>query len=114
MVVITFCYEIALLLALPATCSRPGRLSWADLLQRVFAVNAQECPRFGERLRLLAAIHDPKVIRAILASLNLPSRAPKLAPSRDPEVSEHARGASDSQIVHQSRLDDLRPDRITL
>jgi hypothetical protein len=62
--------------------SRPRRLSWADLLKRVFAADALACPRCGGRLRPLAAIHDPKAVRAILDCLNLPSRAPPLAPAR--------------------------------
>jgi hypothetical protein len=61
---------------------RPRRLAWAQLLQRVFASDALACPRCGGRLRLLAAIHDPEVVRAILDCLNLPSRAPPLAPAR--------------------------------
>jgi len=33
-------------------------------------------------MRLLAVIQDPEVIQAILKCLNLPSRAPPLAPAR--------------------------------
>ena len=68
----------------PPNPSRPRarRLSWAELLQRVFAADAFACPRCGGRLRLLATIQDPAVIRAILDCLNLPSRAPPLAPAR--------------------------------
>jgi hypothetical protein len=62
--------------------SRPRRLSWADLLKRVFAADALACPRCGGRLRPLAAIQDPEAVRAILDCLNLPSRAPPLAPAR--------------------------------
>ena len=40
-------------------------------------------------MRLLAAIQDPEAIRAILDCLNLPSRAPPLAPARrDPTEPE--------------------------
>jgi hypothetical protein len=62
--------------------SRPRRLSWEQLLRRVFGVDALACPRCGERMRLLAVIQDPAAIRAILDCLNLPSRAPPLAPAR--------------------------------
>ena len=60
---------------------RPRRLPWAELLQRVFDVDAFACPRCGGRLRLLAAIESPDAIHAILDCLGLPSRAPPLAPA---------------------------------
>jgi len=55
---------------------KPRRTRWAALLQRVFAVDALACPRCGANLRLLAAIEDPAVARAILGCLALPARAP--------------------------------------
>ncbi|MGH0034207.1 MAG: transposase [Myxococcota bacterium] len=58
------------------------RTLWADLLQRVFEVDALSCPRCGGRMRVLAAITEPDVARRILACLNLPTRAPPLARSR--------------------------------
>jgi hypothetical protein len=61
---------------------RPRRLLWAQLLQRVFGVDALACPRCGEQMRLLAVIQEPKATRAILECLGLPSRAPPLAPAR--------------------------------
>jgi hypothetical protein len=65
--------------------SRRPRLSWAGLLKRVFGIEALRCP-CGEQMRVLAAITEPEAIRAILDCLNLPSRAPPLAPARrEPE-----------------------------
>lgn len=58
------------------------RTRWADLLQRVFEVDALCCPRCGGRMRVLAAITETDVARRILACLNLPTRAPPLARSR--------------------------------
>lgn len=60
---------------------RPRRLAWAELLQRVFEVDALRCPRCGARMRLVAAIEDPDVARKILACLDLPARAPPLVPA---------------------------------
>jgi len=60
---------------------RPRRLAWAELLRRVFAVDVLECPRCGGRMRLLAAIQPPDVTQAILDCLELPSRAPPIAPA---------------------------------
>ena len=63
---------------------RPRRLSWGDLLKRVFAVDAFACPHCGSRMRLLATIESEEAIRAILGCLGLPARAPPLAPA-EPE-----------------------------
>jgi hypothetical protein len=60
----------------------PRRITWADLLKRVFEVDALRCPACGGRMRLIAAITDPSVARQILECLALPSRAPPLAPAR--------------------------------
>jgi hypothetical protein len=55
-------------------------LPWAELLQRVFALDALRCPRCGARMRLLAAIEDPGIACRILKCLDLPARAPPLLP----------------------------------
>jgi hypothetical protein len=52
---------------------------WAELLKRVFGVDALRCPGCGGRLRLIAAITEPEVARWILECLSLQSRAPPLA-----------------------------------
>jgi hypothetical protein len=71
-------------------------MAWADLLQRVFQVDALCCPRCGARMRVLSAITDPDVARRILGCLKMPSRAPPLATSKsrteerfDETYSEH-------------------------
>jgi hypothetical protein len=61
------------------------RTLWADLLQRVFEVDALCCPRCGGHMRVLAAITEADVARRILTCMNLPTRAPPLARSR-PDV----------------------------
>jgi len=58
------------------------RTAWADLLQRVFEVDALCCPGCGARMRVLSAITDPHVARRILDCLKMPSRAPPLAASK--------------------------------
>ncbi|MCP5055691.1 MAG: hypothetical protein GY937_03080, partial [bacterium] len=64
----------------------PRRTAWADLLQRVFEVDALCCPRCGEPMRLLAAIEDPDVARKILECLGLPARGPPLGAAPGPSV----------------------------
>ena len=74
------------------TCVAPAvpptrRMAWADLLQRVFEVDALRCPACGGRMRILSAITEPDVARRILEWLDMPSRAPPLgAPSAEPEA----------------------------
>jgi hypothetical protein len=60
----------------------PRRLSWAELMRRVFAVDVLECSDCGGRMRILAAIHNPDAVRAILESLGLPSRPPPNLPAQ--------------------------------
>jgi hypothetical protein len=60
---------------------RARRLTWAQLLRRVFAIDVLECPRCGGRLRQLAAIHSPDAQTAMLDCLGLPPRAPPLVPA---------------------------------
>lgn len=74
--------------AAPAYSRRDSRRTpWAELLQRVFEVDALSCPKCGARMRVLSAITDPEVARRILDCLRMPSRAPPLVPP------EHRAGA---------------------
>jgi hypothetical protein len=57
------------------------RYRWAELLQRVFEIDALLCPRCGSTLRLVAAIEDPAVARRILECLKLPARSPPVEPA---------------------------------
>jgi hypothetical protein len=67
---------------------RERRLPWSELLLRVFALDALRCDRCGGRMRILAAIVQPEVIRAILECLRLSSRAPPLTPAPSPEPTD--------------------------
>jgi hypothetical protein len=73
---------------------RPRRLSWAQLLKRVFAVDAFQCD-CGGRMRILAAIDQPEVARAILDCLGLSSRAPPLTPAPPPQPTDLELGFED-------------------
>ena len=66
----------------PPSASPRARMSWAQLLKRVFAIDITTCPQCGGPLTLLAAIEDPTVIGKILNHLGLPTRAPPKAPAR--------------------------------
>jgi hypothetical protein len=60
---------------------RRGRLSWAQLMRRVFQVDVMVCPRCAGALRIMAEVRSPAAIRAILNCLKLPSRPPPIAPA---------------------------------
>jgi len=45
----------------------PRAWSWAALMHRAFGIDVLACAHCGGRLRLIATLHDPAVIRKILA-----------------------------------------------
>ncbi len=49
----------------------PRAWTWAALMHRAFAIDVLACAHCGGRLRLIATLHDPAVIRKILAHLAL-------------------------------------------
>jgi len=49
------------------------RRQWADLMTRAFGFDVLNCPRCGGRMKLIATITSPRVIRAILDHLGLQS-----------------------------------------
>jgi len=61
--------------------STRARMSWAQLLKRVFAIDITTCPQCGGALTILAAIEDPAVTIKILGHLGLPTRAPPKPPA---------------------------------
>ncbi len=65
-----------------SSTSPRARMSSAQLLKRVFAIDVTTCPQCGGPLIILAAIEDPSVIVKILSHLGLPTRAPPKAPAR--------------------------------
>ena len=63
----------------------PRNYSWAELMHRVWAVDVLQCPRCSGGMRIVAAIHPPAAIRAILDCLGLPARAPPIAAAAERE-----------------------------
>jgi hypothetical protein len=55
------------------------RVPWAELLQKVFAVDVLACPRCAGRLEVIAYIAQPGVAKQILDHLGLDSQAPPVA-----------------------------------
>ena len=73
---------------------RPGRsrseprphTPWAELLRRTFEIDVLACPGCGGRLRLLATIEEPEVVRKILSHLGIPTECPEPLPARSPPL----------------------------
>ena len=61
---------------------RRHRVAWADLLRRVFRIDVTQCPACGGRMRIVAALTEPRSIQRYLEGVGLPSRAPPIAPAR--------------------------------
>jgi hypothetical protein len=63
----------------------PGgsRIEWAELLRRIYLVDALACPCGGRRA-IVADISAREVVVAILAHLGLPTEAPPIARARSP------------------------------
>ncbi len=59
-------------------------MGWADLLRRVFEIDVLHCTRCGRRLRFVAAIYDPEVVRRILCHLGLMTSIAPPLPARSP------------------------------
>jgi len=55
--------------------------SWAALMHRAFAVDVLACPHCGGRLRLIGTLHDPAVIRKILAHVGMAPSGPSPGPA---------------------------------
>jgi hypothetical protein len=89
---------------------RERRLSWAALMQRVFARDVLQCPACGGRMRVIAAIEQPDVIEAILRSLGLAARSPPTAPPRPSELSLFPEGASPEGDPDPDDLQSLSTD----
>jgi hypothetical protein len=71
--------------AAPAAAqSLAARRAWANLMRRAFDFDVLACPRCGGRMRLLATIDNPTVVRRILTSLGLPTEVPEPVPARSP------------------------------
>ncbi len=59
------------------------RLSWAQLLKRVFKIEVDAC-HCGGKMKVVAAILATSAIEEILGHLGLPTTAPLILPARPP------------------------------
>ncbi|MBC7457513.1 MAG: hypothetical protein H7235_04500 [Bdellovibrionaceae bacterium] len=59
------------------------------LLARVFNIDVETCIKCGGKIKIIAAIEDPKVIRKILEHMGLATEPPPLYPARGPPKVQH-------------------------
>ena len=74
------------------------------MLQRVFGFEAIRCPCCGSTMRVIAAIEDPDIARRILECLDLPARAPPVAPAA-PDTPDLGQ-VEDGRLFDQSPVHD--------
>jgi hypothetical protein len=65
---------------------RRYRRTWAELLNRVHAVDVQVCAKCGARMRPIATIKDPAVAARILRHLGLADHPPPALPRSPPQL----------------------------
>lgn len=63
---------------------RRRRLSWAQLMRRVFQIDLEDCTCCGGKVKILAAILDGPTIERILGHLGLSTVPPIIHPARAP------------------------------
>ncbi len=69
----------------PTDCAQASnRRTWADLLERTFAVDVLRCPHCGDRRRRIALITDPFICRKLLRHIGARHEPLPLAPARPP------------------------------
>jgi hypothetical protein len=59
---------------------RPRRCIRAELVRRVFEIDVLERPRCRGRMKLIATLTQPEVVRAVLGCIGLPARASREEP----------------------------------
>ena len=55
-------------------------------MARVFLINVLECPKCFGRMKVIAAIEDPKVVCKILDHLGLQTDVPSPAPAKSSQI----------------------------
>ena len=66
-----------------------ARMSWAQLLKRVFDIDVERC-ECGGQLKIIAAIEAPALIERILTHLGLSAQPPPRTPARRVELFQAA------------------------
>jgi hypothetical protein len=67
-----------------ASVPKKRRMSWAELLKRVFQIDITTCRDCGGTLRFIAVVMERSVVVKILKHLGLPSEIPRWSHARAP------------------------------
>jgi len=62
-----------------------SRLEWAVMMKRTWGFDVLACPRCAGRMRVIATLTDPAVVRQILEHLGVRASPLPRAPARDPD-----------------------------
>ena len=68
--------------------SKSRRMSWAQLLKRVFKFDVEICGHCGGKMQIVAAVLKSSSIREYLDGVGLESTPPYIAPARSPPQTE--------------------------
>ena len=68
------------------------RLTWAEMLKRVFRLDVSTCPDCGGKLKVIASIMERNVIKEILSHLGFDTEPPGICPARPSPQAEFAFG----------------------
>ncbi len=82
-------------------------IPWARLLARVFSIDVEICSKCGGKMKIIAAIEDPKVIRKILDHNGLPTKPPSLHPARGPPKQRNYCEDDFNQSIFEMNFDSL-------
>lgn len=79
--------DLKIVETLEVTSEKPSpkkRMKWAQALKRVFDIDIETCSQCGGKVKIIATIEDPAVVKKILNHLGLNSSPPRWAPARGP------------------------------
>lgn len=60
--------------------------TWSELMARAFLLDVLECPKCSGRMKLIALIDEPPVVRKILEHVGLSTVIPSPRPARSPPL----------------------------
>ena len=69
-------------------------MSWMQRLKRVFAIDIETCPDCGGKLRVIASVEEPGLIRKILAHVRIWDELDGVVPRAPPAI-----GLQESELV---------------
>jgi len=81
--------------------ARSRYVDWALMMKRTWGFDVLRCPRCSRKMRVLATLVDPVVVRQILEHLGVRASPLPRAPPRDPEA--YARPVASTSSSQPSR-----------